>query len=159
MSVFKWNRADSVREPAGEVRRRYITAAVQIRLHQRAFRERVLHAYREHCAVCRLRHRELLDAAHIVGDTEQHGDPLVTNGLALCRLHHAAFDNHILGVRPDYVIEIRRDILEEVDGPMLVHGLQGFDGRSIEVPASPRLRPDPARLTERYETFRSALGR
>ena len=49
-----------------------------------------LTAYAGSCTVCRLRH-----------------------------IHHAAFDSNILGVRPDHVIEIRADVLEEVDGPML----------------------------------------
>jgi len=53
-----------------EGRRAYITSTVRVRLHQRGFRERVLRAYREQCALCRLRHRDLLDAAHIIGDSE-----------------------------------------------------------------------------------------
>jgi putative restriction endonuclease len=77
----------------------------------------------------------------------------VPNGLALCRLHHAAFDAHILGIRPDYVIEIRTDVLHEVDGPMLVLGLQGFQGATLRVPARRKLRPDRERLAERYQTF------
>ena len=72
-------------------RRRYATRELQVRLHQRSFRERVLRAYRSQCALCRLRHHELLDAAHIVPDSEA-GPPSVPNGLALCKLHHAAFD-------------------------------------------------------------------
>ena len=145
--------AVAVREDADDVRRRYVTAAVRVRLHQQAFRERVLQAYREHCAVCRLRHRALLDAAHILPDVHPEGEPIIPNGLALCRLHHAAFDAHILGVRPDYVIEIRTDILEEVDGPMLVHGIQGFQGMTIQLPRHEELWPDSRRLAERYEMF------
>ena len=49
-------------------------------------------------------------------------------GMSLCRLHHAAFDRLMLGVHPSYVIHVRRDILEEVDGPILRHGLQGLEG-------------------------------
>jgi putative restriction endonuclease len=138
------------------VRRTYVTALVRRRMHQQAFRERVLRAYREHCAVCRLRHSELLEAAHILPDTHERGEPLVSNGLALCSLHHAAFDNHILGVRPDLVVEIRSDILEEVDGPMLIHGLQGFQGNRILVPRAEIHRPNPDFLAERYELFRKA---
>ncbi|MGE5251875.1 MAG: HNH endonuclease, partial [Bacteroidota bacterium] len=48
-----------------EARRAYLTATVRVRLHQRSFRERVIDAYRSQCAFCRLKHRELLDAAHI----------------------------------------------------------------------------------------------
>lgn len=139
-----------------EARRNYVTALTVRRLHQATFRERVLNAYRETCAICRLRHRELLEAAHILPDGHPHGEPIVPNGLALCKLHHAAFDAYILGVRPDYVIEVRRDILDETDGPMLRHGLQEIAGQLIHLPRNDRERPRPAFLEERYVMFRKA---
>jgi len=137
-------------------RRVYITTTVRQRLHQRSFREKVLRAYRDQCAFCRLKHLELLDAAHIVPDNEPGGDPVVTNGLALCKLHHAAFDKYFLGVRPDYTIVVRDDVLEEQDGPMLLHGLQGLHRGRIVVPSRTVQRPDPELLRRRYERFQSA---
>lgn len=139
-----------------EAPRRYALRSVRHRLHQRAFRERVLIAYRETCAMCRLRHRELLDAAHIVPDLEEGSSTAVSNGLSLCKLHHAAFDAHILGVREDLTIEVRRDILAEVDGPMLRHGLQGLADQRIAVPRQRELQPDREFLRWRYERFRAA---
>lgn len=140
-----------------EARRSYLTTLTVRRLHQKTFSERVLRAYRESCAICRLRHRELLDAAHILPDGHPRGEPVVPNGLALCKLHHAAFDRHILGIRPDFIIEVRRDILEETDGPMLRHGLQGVAGTQLVVlPHDTRLRPRRDLLEERYEMFRKA---
>lgn len=136
-----------------EIQRAYVTRVVVQRLHQRSFRERVLAAYREQCALCRLRHAELLDAAHIIPDTDARGKPIVPNGLALCKLHHAAFDRHILGIRPDLVIEVRHDILEEVDGPMLRWGLQAMHGRRLHAPRSRELRPREDFLEDRYERF------
>ncbi|MFN0149787.1 MAG: HNH endonuclease [bacterium] len=142
---------------AVDARRAYITRVTVQRLHQAAFRDRVLRAYLERCAVCRLRHKELLDAAHIVPDSRPAGDPVVPNGLALCKLHHAAFDKHILGIRPDLVIEIRREILEEHDGPMLRHGLQALQGQSLAaLPRQPLLQPGRRYLEERYDMFRRA---
>jgi putative restriction endonuclease len=41
----------------------------------------------------------------------------VTNGLAFCKIHHAAYDSHIVGVRPDGVVQVRCDVLEETNGP------------------------------------------
>jgi putative restriction endonuclease len=115
----------------------------------------VLKAYRSQCALCRLRHEKLLDAAHIIADGEPGGDPVVQNGLALCKLHHAAFDKFFLAIRPDYIIEVRKDILEEEDGPMLVHGLKEMHEERLHLPRSHSAYPDPARLQERYERFRS----
>ncbi|MGD9794983.1 MAG: HNH endonuclease [Acidimicrobiia bacterium] len=149
-------RTDLASTVVDDVRRRYVTRLAVQRLHQTAFRQRVLRAYRERCSVCNLRHVELLDAAHILADGHERGDPIVTNGLSLCKMHHAAFDANILGVRPDYVVEIRSDVLTEVDGPMLKHGLQAHHGGKLLVPRSVADQPDRERLELRYEDFRKA---
>jgi len=138
-----------------EIRRGYITRVTRQRIHQRTFRDRVLSAYREQCAVCRLRHTVLLDAAHIVADRDPEGEPVVSNGLSLCKLHHAAYDSSYFAVRPDYHIEVRHDIMEENDGPMLLHGLQEINELKIQVPSRVSERPDPQRLEARYSAFRS----
>lgn len=139
-------------------RREYVTALVRRRVHQRTFREKVLRAYQQQCSLCRLRHQELLDAAHIVADSEE-GPPVVSNGLALCKLHHAAFDALFLTIRPDdYLVVVREDILRESDGPMLIHGLQGLAGRRIFAPRKPELRPDPELLARRYERFSASVN-
>lgn len=136
-----------------EARRIYVTTTVRARLHQRSFRERVIEAYRSECAFCRLRHRELLDAAHIVPDPEEAGEPTVTNGLALCKLHHAAFDRFMLGVTPDYRIVVREDVLVEEDGPMLIHALQGLHDQKIQLPRRRDDWPDAESLAWRYARF------
>jgi putative restriction endonuclease len=142
--------------PETEIRRRYITREIQQRVHQREFRERVLDAYRRTCAVCRLKRSELLDAAHIIGDADTQGIASVTNGISLCKLHHSAFDANIMGIRPDYTIHIREDVLHEVDGPMLIHGLQGWDGQRLSSLPNGSKRPDPTRLEVRYRSFLAA---
>jgi putative restriction endonuclease len=140
-----------------DYRRRYATREVRQRLHQQGFRERVLAAYRNQCALCRLRHPELLEAAHIIPDTEPDSQPIVPNGLSLCRLHHGAFDKYLIGIRPDHTVEVRRSVLEEHDGPMLRHGLQGVHNQRIWTPRSAELRPDQSFLERRYERFRKAM--
>jgi putative restriction endonuclease len=134
--------------------RRYITRETRVRLHQPVFRATVLRAYNVRCAVCSLRHAELLDAAHIVPDREEAGIASVRNGLAMCKIHHAAYDSRILGVRPDLVVEIRSDLLDEIDGPMLKYGLQGRHGqRLMSIPAARTERPDPELLENSYLAF------
>jgi len=137
-------------------RRSYITSTVKARLHQRGFRERVLRAYRNQCALCRLKHLELLDAAHILADKESEGHPTVDNGLALCKLHHAAFDSFIIGITPDYKIEIRTDVLKEQDGPMLKHGLIELHGHGIILPSDKKEWPKQDYLDIRYQRFKKA---
>jgi putative restriction endonuclease len=139
-----------------QARRLYLTRQVKVRLHQRLFRERVLRAYQLQCTLCRLRHTELLDAAHIIADANDEGIPIVPNGLALCKIHHAAFDKNIIGISPDYQVRIREDILAEVDGPMLKFGIQSLDKTCIILPRNPIEHPDRDRLKERFDEFMKA---
>ncbi len=48
--------------------------------------------------LCRLKHRELLDAARIIPDNMPEGKSTIDNGLSLCKLHHSAYDAFIIGV-------------------------------------------------------------
>jgi putative restriction endonuclease len=144
--------------PVEDTLRRYIMRETRQRLHQPVFRATVIRAYAGRCAVCALHHPELLDAAHIVADRDERGIASVTNGLALCKIHHAAYDQRILGIRPDdLVVQIRADLLAEVDGPMLKHGLQGrHNQRLMQLPAVRAERPSRELLEISYAAFREA---
>lgn len=137
--------------------RQYVARLTKQRLHQPVFRAQVLLAYDGRCTVCNLGHSTLLDAAHIIADTEPNGQPVVPNGMAMCKIHHAAFDSKILGIRPDLTLHIRQDILDEIDGPMLQHGLQAMHNRRLmKLPSQRAAKPDIARLEERYADFLDA---
>jgi putative restriction endonuclease len=89
--------------PETMLERRYALRAVKQRLHQASFREAVISAYDGRCAVSRLPEPLLLDAAHIVEDKDERlGQPVVPNGIQLSKIHHAAFDAHLIGIDPDY---------------------------------------------------------
>jgi putative restriction endonuclease len=135
------------------IERRYAEQITRRRLHQATFRGMVVRAYEVRCAVCRLRHGDLLDAAHITADSEEAGLAIVTNGLSLCKIHHAAYDRELLGITPTYRVEINQALLDEVDGPMLKHGLQEMHGATIELPSRKAEHPDPDRLAKRYTAF------
>jgi putative restriction endonuclease len=139
--------------PAIVLERRYSVREVRQRLHQDKFRAAVLTAYGCHCAICRLKHRELLEAAHIVPDGERLGEAKVPNGLSLCKLHHAAYDAGLLGISSDCIVHLREDLLAEKDGPMLEHGLRGFHREPLVLPREKRDRPDPDLLAERWKSF------
>ena len=138
-----------------ELTRRYATREARVRLHQARFRGLVLPAYRDTCAVCRLREARLLDAAHIVRDADPAGAAAVVNGLSLCSIHHRAFDENLVGVSPDYDVHVSRRLLEDDDGPML-DLLKGFHRRSIELPVRHSARPDRERLAARFGEFLAA---
>ena len=82
------------------------------------------------------------------------GEPVIPNGLSLCKIHHAAFDSNIIGVTPDYQIIVRGDILRELDGPMLKYGLQEMHKQKIILPAKKAHWPDRKRLEIRFNKFK-----
>lgn len=135
--------------------RAYATREALVRLHQHRFRVTVLHAYRERCAVCALREAALLQAAHIIEDRDPGGAATIANGIALCAIHHLAYDRNLMGIDPRGAVHISRRLLAEIDGPMLRTGLQGFHGAAILQPRRAADRPDPERLEIRFEQFRA----
>lgn len=137
--------------------RQYLESVRSHRVHQRIFREQVLLAYDSRCAFCHLGHRELIDAAHIREDSAG-GEPTVTNGIAMCKLHHATFDNLLIGVSPDYEIRVREDLLHEIDGPTLQHSIKQLHGEKIRLPQRRLALPDRELLAERFERFVSAVA-
>jgi putative restriction endonuclease len=151
-----WSTEGLLQHPADlALRRQYAEATVRRRLHQPVFRQRILVAYNNQCALCRLRHPELLDAAHIREDSEG-GEPVVPNGIAMCAIHHRAFDNNVIGIRPDYSVEVRTDVLNEQDGPTLKHALQELHGENLIVPRRTAFQPDRFLLEERFDRFQRA---
>jgi putative restriction endonuclease len=117
----------------------------------------VLAAYGGRCAISHLPELRLLDAAHIVMDAdEQLGQPIVSNGFPLTKLHHAAFDAHLIGVDPDYRIHVSDRLLEIHDGPFLELGLKGIAGTRIDRPRRSEDRPDRDRLALRFEQFKKS---
>jgi putative restriction endonuclease len=141
--------------PEDAIERRYAVREVRVRIHQAQFRGRVVPAYREQCAICRLKEVRLLDAAHITADIEEEGAPTVSNGVAMCSIHHRAFDHDLVAVSPDYEVRVSPRLLNDDDGPML-DLLKIFDGSAIYLPRRAEWRPDRERLAVRFERFLAA---
>jgi len=138
-------------EPA----RRYSIRAAQQRLHQASFRQAVIAAYQGRCALSGLPETVLLDAAHIVSDRhEQLGQPVVPNGIPLSKIHHAAFDAHLIGIDPDYRIHISPRLMAQKDGPLL-EALKNLHKQTIRLPQRSIDFPDQERLEIRYAEFRA----
>lgn len=136
--------------------RRYALSAVKQRLHQATFRQAVLAAYDGRCALSGLPEPMLLDAAHIIGDKhETLGQPVVTNGLPLSKIHHAAFDAHLIGIDADYRLHVSARLMAQSDGPML-EALKQLHQHAIRLPSRPRDLPDQDRLALRFEEFRAS---
>lgn len=142
--------------PENVLERRYALREVKQRLHQASFREAVIAAYDGRCAVSGLPESLLLDAAHIMEDKdERFGQPVVPNGIPLSKIHHAAFDRHLIGIDPDYQLHVSGRLLELQDGPML-EALKRLDGQKIHLPRRLKDQPDRDRLALRFERFKTA---
>lgn len=147
---------DDFAVPQNAAERRYALRTVKQRLHQDSFREAVIFAYNGRCAVSGLPEQRLLDAAHIISDKdEQLGQPIVPNGLPLSKIHHAAFDRHLIGVDPDYRLHVSRRLLDQHDGPML-EVLKRLDGEMLRLPSRVKDYPDRNRLAQRFDLFKAA---
>jgi putative restriction endonuclease len=153
---FGLSEQDSLTPPATDAERRYALRAVKQRLHQASFREAVITAYRGRCALSGLPEPMLLDAAHIVEDRhELLGQPLVRNGIPLSKIHHAAFDAHLIGIDPDYRLHVSERLLAQKDGPML-EAIKGLNGGLLRLPKRAQDQPDRDRLALRFDRFRAA---
>jgi putative restriction endonuclease len=139
---------------AGE--RRYALREVKQRLHQASFREAVIAAYQGRCALSGLPESLLLDAAHIIEDkNEVYGQPIVPNGIPLSKIHHAAFDAHLIGIDPNFRIHVAERLLVQRDGKML-EALKGLHDGKLLLPQRLKDRPDRDRLAMRFEKFKAA---
>ena len=146
---------DTFVPPTDSVERRYALRTVKQRLHQATFREAVISAYNGRCAFSGLPEPLLLDAAHIIADKEEHlGQPVVTNGIPLSKIHHAAFDAHLIGIDPDLRMHVSNRLLEQNDGPML-EALKLLNKQKLRLPDRPKDYPDRDRLAVRFERFKS----
>lgn len=144
-----------MRPPEDSAERRYGLRMVKQRLHQAQFRAAVIAAYDGRCALSRLPEARLLDAAHIVADADERlGQPVVPNGLPLSKIHHAAFDAHLIGIDADYRLHVSEQLLCQQDGPVL-EALKSLNGKVIYLPRRKQDYPDRDRLAARFEIFQS----
>lgn len=131
------------------IERLYAMQEMKVRLHQSAFRARVIGTYETRCAICQLRHRRLLDAAQLTPDNDAESSISITNESALFKIHHLASDGNTVEIISVYVVKISEDVLQEEDGPVLRHGLVEMHNRKLWLPTRIDERPDRNRLATR----------
>ncbi|WP_233608109.1 HNH endonuclease [Nocardia stercoris] len=136
------------------IERRYAQSVTKRRLHQPQFRIQVLMAYQNRCALCMLGRPQLLEAAHIIADSEDHSTAAINNGLSLCNIHHAAFDRNLVGISPDFKIHIGPELMDsQNEGPILEYALKGLNNTDLHLPASKKHYPAKDALAERFDRF------
>lgn len=107
----------------------YIPAERKRRKRRAGFAEEVLHAYAYACAFCGFdgalgRNPVGLEAAHVRWHS-QDGPDEVSNGLALCSLHHTLFDLGVLGLLPDLRIQVSQLYVARSTAGQAVDALHG----------------------------------
>lgn len=143
---------DDFKKPK-EIQARYYVRESKSRGHQAEFREEVLKAYSRKCAITGLPEDKLLQAAHIIPDSEYTGPQTVCNGIALNYLHHKAYDSFLIGIDAEYTVHVSPELKSLKDGPLLEQGLLTYDGKSICLPKNPEERPDQNLLNRKFEKY------
>jgi putative restriction endonuclease len=151
-SIIGATTPDTLTKPK-EIQARYYVRESKTRGHQAEFREEVLKAYSRKCAISGLPEDKLLQAAHIIPDAAYSGSQTVRNGIALNYLHHKAYDSFLLGIDANYTVHISETLKSLDDGPLLEHGILGFDGKTIRLPRDVQSRPDQDLLNRKFEEY------
>lgn len=131
-----------------QAQRRYRLVETMRAVRDAQFRPAVLQAYSNQCALCPIS-LNLVDAAHIIPVMRPRSTDDVTNGLALCRLHHAAYDNGLVGVKSNYSILLNPRAVSRLRNLGFLHGLDEFKALlrdRIRHPAEQEVRPKPEYL-------------
>ena len=105
-------------------RRKVLTTALRL-LRDRRFGDQVLSAYNHRCAFCEVQLR-LLDAAHILPVAHPDSNDQVINGVALCALHHRAYDAALITFDTGYAIQVSKPAVAQLANAGLQGGLPQF---------------------------------
>lgn len=105
-------------------RRKVMTTALRL-LRDRRFSQTVLAAYGHKCAFCGLQ-LKLLDAAHILPVAHPDSHDQVTNGVALCALHHRAYDSALITFDSSYALRVNQSLVASLRSEGRSGGLAGF---------------------------------
>jgi putative restriction endonuclease len=105
--------------------RKKVVINVTKRVRDSSFRERILVAYSYKCAVCGLQ-MKLIDAAHILPVGVDDSNDATSNGIALCALHHRAYDRALVAFDEDYDVIYNDERFDELKAIGHDAGLEKF---------------------------------
>ncbi|MGH8645007.1 MAG: HNH endonuclease [Gammaproteobacteria bacterium] len=138
--------------------RRAIILTIATKYRSRRFRAAVLGAYAHRCAFCRVQ-LSLLDAAHILPVSAPGSTDEIVNGVALCKLHHFAYDENLVSFDASYRIAVSRARVSDLRSLGRHGGLARFEAglrEDLSLPAEIRHRPSVAyiRLSRQVRGWR-----
>ena len=139
------------RPPVGDTE---ITGLTKQRLGQSYFREIVLNNYDNRCALTGLPVRELLVASHILPWSGHEAERLnVRNGIALNRLHDAAFDQGLISFDDQLRLLLSKRLRDFLPHDALRISFVDYAGRTLQFPAD-ACPPSPAFLAAHRKRFK-----
>jgi putative restriction endonuclease len=124
-----------------------------------AFRKNLLILYDQRCTFCKLRivsmfGENIIDGAHIK-PFSKFRDNHYTNGLALCKNHHWAFDRGWFGVDQEYKVIVPHDRFAE-EPPEASISMHHFHGKRISLPIQEDAYPSQEALRWHREAWKIA---
>lgn len=99
---------------------------VRRKIRDNSFKSRVLTSYTNRCAFCNIQ-LKLVDAAHII-PVQYDGTDETSNGIALCALHHRAYDANLITFNEKYQILFSDKSLQKLKTLGLDGGAERFIG-------------------------------
>jgi len=135
---------DEIEATVRGARRRALLTTWRL-LRDRKFRKKVLGAYQHRCAMCDLQ-LGLLDAAHILPVGHPDSTDRIRNGVALCALHHRAYDLSLVTFDESFAMIVNTEKIAVLAAENRGGGEQEFRAalRSHLALPSPNHRPRPA---------------
>ncbi|MBB3762274.1 MULTISPECIES: HNH endonuclease [Xanthomonas] len=129
-----------VAENGGYAPRPKVASTILRAYREADFSRRVLAAYSSRCAMCGIQ-LKLIEAAHIVPVAAPFSTDMTCNGVALCALHHKAYDTNLVSIAEDYGVQISEARVAELRDANLAGGISSFANglqQFISLPADRR---------------------
>ncbi|WP_407403570.1 HNH endonuclease [Sodaliphilus sp.] len=128
------------------------------RANQYLFRNMVLSAYNGTCCITRIARPELIEACHIIdwkSDEKSRLNPC--NGLAMNVLFHRAYDNKLIGISPDFKVEISDCMYDGLRGEEKEKTYSFFSPfNNIYITLPKKFKPNRDFIEQKYEDFKKA---
>lgn len=115
--------------------RREAIRTIRQKVRDAQFRRTVLAAYGQRCAWCRVQ-LGLVEAAHIVPVAHPKSKDVVSNGIALCVLHHKAYDQRLISMETSesgYAVMLNGREISRLKALRLDGGFEEFKG-NVKLP-------------------------